>query len=148
MPNIQRHMTLDAGSVAEAEMDSAGAGQDGDAFTVAANQVVRIRLLEFVNLSAGIARIRIRRDATVPPPANPVLDATDNIEGELSLPAAAGGVINLAETGGIVLCYGNISADALGTAFYVTVAQPAGAAAVSVTLRGDRLHQNLADTLD
>ncbi len=123
-----------SGSVTEALMDDVAAGEDGNAMTVVPNRIERILACEFVNLSSGPAIIRIRRDATVPPPAAPALDVTDNLVSQFVLPAGAGSQILFRVN---IQLDGALSGDALGTAFYVTSEQPDGAQRVSVTLRGN-----------
>lgn len=123
-----------AGSVAEALYDVAAPGDDGFFFTVDQGRVVRVRSAELLSLqAAGFGISRIRQDQTPPDPAvPPVLAAGDPIEAMFVVPTGMGGVQSFAAQP--IELAGGGGED--GTAYYLTIEQPGGAARAETVLRG------------
>lgn len=130
---FQHSAQLTGGSVAEAIMNTPALGNDGHFFTVPQGQVTRLRIASIDSeQAAGVARFRIREDATVPGAVAPVLDTADNIVGLFAIPLGASGINDVGaqpfELGGGV--------RPEGTNYYITVEQPGGAGFALILLGG------------
>ena len=131
---LKHYAQLAAGSGAEAVMnDGAAVGANGLFFNVAQGQVVRIPELVLNSEQAGgQARFRIRRDATLPTGAAPVLAVTDEIMIEVNIP---NGAQNSQDLSGQPLELPG-GANAAGTDYYMTIQQAGGAGFASALLNG------------